>query len=36
MFICRFSCKQLGHPALFELRDMSMSLIVQAEKYNET
>ena len=27
-----FSCKQLGHPALFDLRDMSMSLIVQAEK----
>jgi intraflagellar transport protein 80 len=30
-----FSCKQLGHPALFDLRDMSMSLIVQAEKYRE-
>ncbi|CAF3833222.1 unnamed protein product [Adineta steineri] len=28
-----YNCKQLGHPALFDLRDMSMSLIVQAEKY---
>ncbi|CAF4351771.1 unnamed protein product, partial [Adineta steineri] len=28
-----YNCKQLGHPALFDLRDMSMNLIVQAEKY---
>ncbi|CAF1477767.1 unnamed protein product [Adineta ricciae] len=28
-----YNCKQLGHPAVFDLRDMSMSLIVQAEKY---
>ncbi|CAF0799987.1 unnamed protein product [Adineta steineri] len=28
-----YNCKQFGHPALFDLRDMSMSLIVQAEKY---
>ena len=27
-----FSCKHLGHPALFDLRDTSMSLIVQSEK----
>ncbi|CAF4504109.1 unnamed protein product, partial [Rotaria magnacalcarata] len=27
-----YNCKHMGHPALFDLRDMSMSLIVQAEK----
>ncbi|CAF3538256.1 unnamed protein product [Rotaria socialis] len=28
-----YNCKHLGHPAIFDLRDMSMSLIVQAEKH---
>ncbi|CAF0801238.1 unnamed protein product [Didymodactylos carnosus] len=28
-----YNCKSFGHPAMFDLRDMSMTLIVQAEKY---
>ncbi|CAF0726823.1 unnamed protein product [Didymodactylos carnosus] len=28
-----YNCKSFGHPATFDLRDMPMSLIVQAEKY---
>ncbi|UJR33697.1 hypothetical protein I4U23_021126 [Adineta vaga] len=27
-----YNCKQFGHPAVFDLRDISMNLIVQAEK----
>ncbi|CAF0748911.1 unnamed protein product [Adineta ricciae] len=28
-----YNCKQLGHPVLFDLRDIFMNLIVQTEKY---